>query len=105
VCVCLCQCVAVAVETDQVTHVALAGVGGADVSADVEVPNEAVAPHRVDSGSEGQHGTVLGRGKFHLSQIVDEEVQFGGDAAQTGLNQPAGGHRRVGSDKLLQSNF
>lgn len=59
------------------------------MSADVEAPDEAVALHRVNSGSERQHGPILRRRKLHLSQIVDEEVQFGGDTAQTGLYQPA----------------
>lgn len=34
------------------TYVALAGVGGADVSADVQVLDDAIAPRSVDSGSE-----------------------------------------------------
>lgn len=71
------------------THVSFAGVGGADVSADVEVSDEAVALRRVNSGSKRQRGTILRGGELHLSQIVDEEVEFGGDAAQTGLDQPA----------------
>lgn len=74
------------------THVAFAGVGGADVSADVEVPDETVALRRVNAGSKRQRGMIVRRGELHLSQIVDEEVEFGGDAAQTGLDQPVGSH-------------
>ena len=70
------------------THISFAGAGGADVSADVQVPDEAVALRCVDSGSERQRGTILRRGKLHLSQIVDEEVEFGGNAAETRLDQP-----------------
>lgn len=71
------------------THISFAGVGGADVSADVEVPDEAIALRRVNSGGKRQRGTILRRGELHLSQIVDEEVEFGGDAAETGLDQSA----------------
>lgn len=66
----------------------LAG-GRADVSADVKAPYEAVALHCVNPGSKRQRGPILRRGELHLGQIVDKEVQFGGDAAQTGLDQPA----------------
>lgn len=70
------------------THVALARVSGADVSADVQVADEVVAPRRVDTGSKRQRGPIVRRAELHLSQIVDEEVQLGGHAAQTGLDQP-----------------
>lgn len=40
------------------THVCLAG-GRADVSTDVEAPDEAVALHRVNSGSKRQRGPIL----------------------------------------------
>lgn len=72
------------------THVSF--VDCADVSADVQVSDESVALGRVDSGSEGQSGPVLRRRELHLGQIVYEEVQFGGNTAETGLDQPEEGH-------------
>lgn len=39
------------------THVSLAG--SADVSADVQAPNEAITLHGVKSGGEGQRGAIL----------------------------------------------
>lgn len=75
------------------THVAFAGVGGADVFADEEVPDEAITLGRVNAGGEWQRGPIVRRGELHLSQVVDEEVEFGGDAAQTGLDQPVGSNR------------
>jgi len=71
-----------------VTHVALAGADRPDVAAQVKVPDEPVAPRRVDPRGEAQRGPVLSRGELHLGQVVDEEVQLGGHAAQTGLYQP-----------------
>lgn len=70
------------------THISLSA--GPDVSADVQVLDDAVALCRVEPGGERQRGALLRRGELHLGQIVDEEVQFGGNAAQTGLDQPAG---------------
>lgn len=42
---------------------------------------------------EGQDGLVVGRqpGEAQLGQVVDEEVELGGHAAETGLDQPARG--------------
>lgn len=60
------------------------------MTADVQAPDDAVALRRVNSGSKRQRGTLLRRGKLHLGQVVNEEVEFGGNAAQTGLNQPVG---------------
>ena len=57
------------------THVSL-GAGAPDVSAHIQAPDEAIALGRVDSGGEGQRGSVLAGRKLHLSQIVDEEVEF-----------------------------
>lgn len=71
------------------THGAFAGVCSTDVSADVEAPNEATAPRCVHSGSKGQCGPLLCRCKLHLRQVVEEEVEFSRNAAQTGFNQPA----------------
>lgn len=68
------------------------------MSADVQVPDEAIALQSVNSGSERERGPILRRGKLHLGQIVDEEVEFCGNTAQTGLDQPAQvreGGRRV----------
>lgn len=41
------------------THVAFAGVGGADVSADKEAPDEAVALGRVNAGGKRQRGPIV----------------------------------------------
>lgn len=70
------------------THICLARDGGADVSTDVQVPDEAITFQSVNPGSERQCWPFLRRGELHLGQIVDEEVEFGGDASQTGLDQP-----------------
>lgn len=50
---------------------------------------------RVGLGGEGEDGFVVGRQarEAQLGQVVDEEVELGGNAAQAGLNQPVG---RVG---------
>ena len=61
------------------------------MSADVQVPDDAGALRRVNLWSKRQRETFLRRGELHLSQVVDEEVEFGGDAAETRLNQPGGG--------------
>jgi len=70
------------------THVSLAGAEGADVATHVEVADEPGGLHGVHPGGEGEHGPLLRRRKLHLGQVVDEEVQLGGHAAQAGLDQP-----------------
>lgn len=59
------------------------------------VQDAAVLLQRVDLRGEGQDGLVVGRqaGEAQLGQVVDEEVELGGHAAETGLDQPAGGDR------------
>lgn len=56
------------------------------MAANVQVSDEAVALDRVDSGGKGQCGSLLRGCELHLGQIVDEEVEFGGDATQTRLD-------------------
>lgn len=58
------------------------------MAAHKQTANEAVAFQRVDSRCKGQNGSLLGRGELHLGKVVDEEVEFCGHAAQTGLDQP-----------------
>lgn len=59
------------------------------------VQDAAVLFQRVGLWREGQDGLVVGRqtGEAQLRQVVDEEVELGGHAAQAGLDQPAGGDR------------
>ena len=81
------------------THVALAGAVGADVAAHVEVADEPVALQGVDPRGEGQHGPLLRGGELHLGQVVDEEIELGGYAAQTGFDQPGGGEQIINTER------
>lgn len=56
--------------------------------ADVEAADGAVASGRVHPWGEGERRSVVGTSELHLGQVVDEEVELGGYAAQTGLDQP-----------------
>ena len=68
------------------THVSLAGAVGLGVPADEQAADGAVALQGVYARGEREHGPLLGRGELHLRQVVDEEVQLGGHAAQAGLD-------------------
>lgn len=70
------------------TYITLVGAVGFNVAAHKQAANETVAFQCVDSRCKGQNGSLLGRGELHLGKVVDEEVEFCGHAAQTGLYQP-----------------
>lgn len=70
------------------TYITLVGAVGFDVTAHKQAAYEAVAFQRVDSRCKRQNGSLVRRGELHLGKVVDEEVEFGGHAAQTGLDQP-----------------
>lgn len=76
------------------TYITLVGAVGFNVAAHKQGANGAIAFQCVDSRRKGQNGSLLRRGELHLGKVVDEEVEFGGHAAQTGLDQP-GKMRRV----------
>lgn len=71
-----------------VTYITLVGAVGFNVAAHKQAANEAVAFHGVDSRRKWQNGSLLRWSKLHLGKVVDEEVEFRGHAAQTGLDQP-----------------
>lgn len=71
------------------THVALAGVEDPLVAAEEDVADPAGRFEGVRAGGEGQRGPGVRARELHLRQVVDEEVELGGHAAQAGLDQPA----------------
>lgn len=60
------------------------------------VQDAALLLQRVGLRGEGQDGLVVGRqaGEPELRQVVDEEVELGGHAAQTGLYEPGQAEKR-----------
>lgn len=85
----------------RVTYITLVGTVGFYVAAHKQAANEAVAFQCVDSWCKGQNGSLLGWGELHLGKIVDEEVEFCGHAAQTGLYQPG----KIGKYKLDSGKY
>lgn len=77
------------------THVVLVGVVSLLEGEDGGVEDAAVLFESVGLRGEAQDGLVAGRQSREpqLGQVVDEEVELGSHAAQTGLDEPAGGAR------------
>lgn len=79
------------------THVVLVGAVSLLERKDGGAGDAAVLPEGVGLWGEGQNRFVAGwqPREPQLGQVVDEEVELGGHAAQTGLDQPAGGARET----------
>lgn len=58
------------------------------MSAEKNITDAARALERVCSGRKGEGQPVIGARELHLSQVMDEKVEFRGYAAQAGLYQP-----------------
>lgn len=58
------------------------------MSAEKNITDAASALQGVCSGCKGKGQPVIRTCELHLSQVMDEEVEFCGYAAQAGLNQP-----------------
>lgn len=71
------------------THVALAGVEDPLMAAEEDVADPAGCLDGVGAGGEGEGRAGIRACELHLRQVVDEEVELGGHAAQARLDQPA----------------
>lgn len=89
------------------THVVLVGAVSLLEGEDGDVGDAAVLPQGEGLRGEGQDGLVAGRQprEPQLGQVVDEEVELGGHAAQTGLDQPAGGARETKRAEWAESSL
>jgi len=83
------------------THVVLVGVVSLLEGEDGGVDDAALLLQGVRLWGERQDGLVVGRqaGEAELGEVVDEEVELGGDAAQTGLYQPGEEEEEEGGGK------
>ncbi len=72
------------------THIVLVGVVSLLEGEDGGVDDATLLFQSVSLGRERKDGLVVGwqAGESQLGEVVDEEVELGGHAAQTGLYQP-----------------
>lgn len=87
------------------THVVLVRVVSLLEGEDRGMYNAALLLQCVGFGGKGQDGLIIGgkTGEPQLGKIMDEEVEFGGHTAQTGLYQP--GVRHEAEQENMRDTF